>query len=66
MAAVPCWCRVTHQGTDSLRQSMPRRFGRCISKSWLARIESAELVAVDTETNALDEMRAQILGLSFS
>ncbi len=32
----------------------------------LARIESAELVALDTETNSLDEMRAQIVGLSFS
>jgi DNA polymerase-1 len=32
----------------------------------LASLESAELVAVDTETNSLDEMRAQIVGLSFS
>jgi DNA polymerase-1 len=33
---------------------------------WLAKIEAAELVAVDTETTSLDEMRAQIVGLSFS
>ena len=33
---------------------------------WLARIEAAELVAVDTETNSLDEMLAEIIGLSFS
>ena len=33
---------------------------------WLARIEAAELVAVDTETTSLDEMRAQIVGISFS
>ena len=33
---------------------------------FLATIESAELVAVDTETNSLNEMRAQIVGLSFS
>jgi DNA polymerase-1 len=32
----------------------------------LATLDSAELVAVDTETNSLDEMRAQIVGLSFS
>ncbi len=32
----------------------------------LATLESSELVAVDTETNSLDEMRAQIVGLSFS
>jgi DNA polymerase-1 len=34
--------------------------------TWLARIESADLVALDTETTSLDEMRAQIVGLSFS
>ena len=33
---------------------------------WMARILAAELVAVDTETTSLDEMRAQIVGLSFS
>ena len=33
---------------------------------WLGRIESAELVALDTETSSLDEMQAQIVGLSFS
>ncbi|MFM1906870.1 MAG: hypothetical protein RLZZ591_547 [Pseudomonadota bacterium] len=33
---------------------------------WLARLEAAELVALDTETTSLDEMRAQIVGLSFS
>ena len=33
---------------------------------WLLRIEAAELVAVDTETTSLDEMRAEIVGISFS
>ncbi len=33
---------------------------------WLAKIEAAELVALDTETTSLDEMQAQIVGLSFS
>ncbi|MEO6018413.1 MAG: DNA polymerase I, partial [Polaromonas sp.] len=33
---------------------------------WLAKIEAAELVAVDTETTSLDEMLARIVGLSFS
>jgi DNA polymerase-1 len=33
---------------------------------WLAKIEAAELVALDTETTSLDEMRAEIVGLSFS
>jgi len=34
--------------------------------AWLAKIQAAELVAIDTETNSLDEMRAEIVGLSFS
>ncbi|MEJ8820948.1 DNA polymerase I [Variovorax humicola] len=34
--------------------------------AWLARIEAAELVAIDTETTSLDEMRAEIVGISFS
>jgi len=33
---------------------------------WLHKIEAAELVALDTETTSLDEMRAEIVGLSFS
>ena len=34
--------------------------------AWLARLEAAELVALDTETTSLDEMLAEIVGLSFS
>ena len=34
--------------------------------TWLARVQAAELVAVDTETTSLDEMRAEIVGVSFS
>ena len=33
---------------------------------WLAQLLAAELVAVDTETTSLDEMRAEIVGISFS
>ncbi|MDE2595173.1 MAG: DNA polymerase I, partial [Burkholderiales bacterium] len=33
---------------------------------WLARIQVAELVAFDTETDSLDAMQARIVGLSFS
>ncbi len=34
--------------------------------AWLARLGAAELVSLDTETNSLDEMVAQIVGISFS
>ena len=33
---------------------------------WLARLVAADLVAVDTETTSLDDMRAEIVGISFS
>jgi DNA polymerase-1 len=33
---------------------------------WLERIRGAELVALDTETDSLDPLRARIVGLSFS
>jgi DNA polymerase-1 len=33
---------------------------------WFGKIQAAELVAIDTETTSLDEMRAQIVGISFS
>lgn len=33
---------------------------------WLERLQKADLVALDTETDSLDEMRAQIVGISFS
>jgi DNA polymerase I len=34
--------------------------------AWLSRLQAAELVALDTETTSLDEMRAEIVGISFS
>ncbi len=33
---------------------------------WFEKIQAAELVALDTETTSLDEMRAEIVGISFS
>ncbi|NDP37530.1 MAG: DNA polymerase I [Rhodoferax sp.] len=33
---------------------------------WLAKVQAADLVALDTETTSLDEMRAKIVGISFS
>ncbi len=35
-------------------------------EQWLARIEQAELVSVDTETTSLDPMRARLVGISFA
>jgi DNA polymerase-1 len=33
---------------------------------WLAQLQAAELVAIDTETDSLDGMRARIVGISFA
>ncbi len=33
---------------------------------WLRRLESAELIAFDTETTSIDSMRAEIVGVSFA
>ncbi|MEJ6022526.1 DNA polymerase I [Ramlibacter sp. PS4R-6] len=35
-------------------------------EDWLKRLDEAELAAVDTETTSLDEMVAEIVGISFS
>ncbi|RVU46379.1 DNA polymerase I [Rubrivivax rivuli] len=35
-------------------------------EAWLAQIQAAPLVALDTETDSLDGMRARIVGLSFA
>ncbi|HEX5756853.1 MAG TPA: 5'-3' exonuclease H3TH domain-containing protein, partial [Arenimonas sp.] len=34
--------------------------------AWVARLHAAELIAFDTETDALDAMRANLVGLSFA
>jgi DNA polymerase I len=34
--------------------------------AWLEKIKAAELTALDTETTSIDEMQAQIVGISFS
>jgi DNA polymerase I len=34
--------------------------------AWLERLQAAELVAVDTETDSLEPMRARIVGISFA
>ncbi len=35
-------------------------------EAWIARLERAELMALDTETTALDPMQAELVGLSFA
>jgi DNA polymerase-1 len=54
----------------SLRGSDPHSYTTILDweqfDTWLARLQAAELTALDTETTSLDEMRAEIVGISFS
>jgi DNA polymerase-1 len=49
---------------------LPREYETVVAwprfEHWLRQIEAAELVALDTETDSLDGMRAQMVGLSFA
>jgi len=49
---------------------VPRRYETLLTESdaarWLGRLESAELVSVDTETTSLDPFVAELVGVSFS
>ncbi|HKC43940.1 MAG TPA: DNA polymerase I, partial [Burkholderiales bacterium] len=48
----------------------PRHYETLLTEAdlarWLARLESAELVAIDTETTSLDPFVAELVGVSFS
>ncbi len=59
LAAAPLAARASNLRYDTI-------FSWDAFDAWLAKIEVAELVAVDTETTSLDEMRAEIVGVSFS
>jgi DNA polymerase I len=52
------------------RSGMPREYETVLDwprfEHWLQHIAGAELVALDTETDSLDGMRAQIVGISFA
>jgi DNA polymerase-1 len=54
----------------SLRGSDPHSYTTILDwgafDTWLAKLQTAELTALDTETTSLDEMRAEIVGISFS
>ena len=55
---------------DAPAAQMPEGYETVLTWSafdaWLERLQAADLVALDTETTSLDEMQAQIVGISFS
>ncbi|QTN29708.1 DNA polymerase I [Rhodoferax sp. AJA081-3] len=54
----------------ALRGSDPHSYDTILTweqfDTWLVKLQAAELTALDTETTSLDEMRAEIVGISFS
>ena len=55
---------------EAPRAALPREYETVLDwgrfEHWLRHIATAELVALDTETDSLDGMRAQIVGISFA
>ena len=55
---------------EAPRTALPREYETVLDwgrfEHWLRHIATAELVALDTETDSLDGMRAQIVGISFA
>jgi DNA polymerase-1 len=58
------------QSAPPVRKNPERRYDTLIDETdlerWLAELETAELVALDTETTSLDPFQARLVGLSFS
>ncbi len=61
---------VASSGAPSAPLTSPRHYEIVLTwpdfERWLAAVQGAELVALDTETTSLDEMRAQIVGISLA
>jgi DNA polymerase-1 len=55
---------------DPIAPVLARRYDTVLTReqldAWLATVRAAPLVALDTETDSLDAMRAQIVGISFA
>ena len=58
------------RAAPQLALAQPRMYEKVVSREaldvWLAKMRAAPLVSFDTETDSLDYMRAQLVGLSFS
>ncbi|MEM9171083.1 MAG: DNA polymerase I [Pseudomonadota bacterium] len=56
------------ESIEAMPEAPEARYDIVLSQSefedWMQRIESADLVAIDTETNSLDYMQAELVGIS--
>ena len=66
VAAVAAAATVVPEATPPRRRDYQQIVTQDAFDAWLVRLESAPLVSFDTETDSLDYMRAQIVGVSFA
>jgi DNA polymerase-1 len=63
-------CVEVESTTTESTEDLVRRYDTILDwaqfDAWLARLQAAALVAVDTETDSLDPLQARIVGISFS
>jgi DNA polymerase-1 len=61
---------VSGTAMSEVRRPEPRHYSRIETReeleAWLAKLRSAPLMSFDTETDRLDDIRAQLVGLSFA
>jgi DNA polymerase-1 len=69
-AAGPAPTPVPEREAAATLPALPRDYETITSwdrfEHWFARLQAADLVALDTETDSLDGMRARIVGISFA
>ena len=63
---LPLWERAGERGADIVAPAYETIFTLAQLDTWLTRLRAAPLVALDTETDSLDAMRARIVGISFA
>ncbi len=57
-------------GPPAISSASPRRYETVLDEdalhAWIAKLETAELASIDTETTSLDPMQAELVGISIS
>ncbi|MET0218819.1 MAG: DNA polymerase I [Burkholderiales bacterium] len=57
-------------GPPAISSASPRRYETVLDedalRAWIAKLETAELASIDTETTSLDPMQAELVGISIS
>ncbi|AXK39263.1 DNA polymerase I [Crenobacter cavernae] len=69
-AAEPAAPQAATVPDDTAHTSVERRYETILTEmqfdAWLAKLDAASIVSLDTETNSLDQMSARLVGISFA